>query len=230
MSETKWELWPVIDMAPRETEIGVQFKALAGRFTWRGDRYRVPQMMTDFASVPRIVRPLIGQIGRHAAAAVAHDAGYRGLLEVERIVDPAWNAALREIQIGNPGGAADAARQAHDDAGKRRQVLEVRPANLSRSDCDRMFLELMAISGSKRWRRRAAWAAVRLFGGRAYGGPFRCVQVHSAYDDPHGRCIRPAGHQGEHVTKGGKGWHCEHDVLAEIIGRALRRGAQRRRG
>ena len=138
---TGFERWPQIDMQPVVTPDGLRFKLLdSATFYWRGAKYRVPAgMLTDFASVPPPGRPLVGQVGRHASAAVCHDAAYQGLLQRE-------NTSIY-MQPEDPGWV---------------------PARLSRAQADRMFLDLMAVSGSLWWRRDLAFLAVRLCGRRCY--------------------------------------------------------------
>ena len=41
----------------------------------------------------------------------------------------------------------------------------------ARREADRLFREVMAAEGVAAWRRHAAWAAARAFGGRAWGRP-----------------------------------------------------------
>lgn len=210
---TEWEVWPKIDLEPRETRTGVQFTTLGeGRFRWRGSLYRIPRMVTDFASVPRLLRPLVGQIGRHAAAAVAHDAGYRGLLEIERLVDVPRTAAVQALAAGKSGEEALQAARAEVVAADGRIVIERRfeLTNLDRAECDRLFLDLMVASGSKRWRRHACYAGVRAFGWAAYRG----VPCPAYWQEPTTeRCTLGAGHIGEHVDRAGHRW---------LIGQGLR--------
>ena len=147
-----FEKWPQIDMQPLETHLspraprgsasasGIRFKLLKHAiFHWRGGRYRAPSgMLTDFTSVPPLGRPLVGQVGRHASAAVCHDAAYQGCLQRD-------DSTINEL----PGTTWV-------------------PARLSRAQADRMFLDLMAVSGSVWWRRDLAFLAVRLCGWLAF--------------------------------------------------------------
>ena len=45
----------------------------------------------------------------------------------------------------------------------------VPPRRYTRSEADRLFREIMGAEGVAAWRRHAAWAAARAFGGRAWG-------------------------------------------------------------
>jgi hypothetical protein len=47
----------------------------------------------------------------------------------------------------------------------------VPPRRYARREADRLFREVMAAEGVAAWRRDAAWAAARLFGGRSWGRP-----------------------------------------------------------
>ena len=52
-------------------------------------RYRVPAgAQTNFASVPRYLRGLVGRVGRWTEASVVHDAAYRG--DLETYVNEDW--------------------------------------------------------------------------------------------------------------------------------------------
>ena len=72
-------LHPILDMTPVETDKGVRFRHTDdAACMWRGRKYRIPSgCLTDFASIPRWLRPIAGQVGRHAAAATFHDVATR---------------------------------------------------------------------------------------------------------------------------------------------------------
>ena len=78
-------LHPILDMTPVETDKGVRFRHTDdAACMWRGRKYRIPSgCLTDFASIPRWLRPIAGQVGRHAAAATFHDVAYTNELLVE---------------------------------------------------------------------------------------------------------------------------------------------------
>ena len=90
--------WPSVDMEPIVTSAGIRFEvARAAIVEWNGDLYRTPLIKTDFASSPALLRPVVGQVGRHASSAVVHDAAYQHVLQVQRGTDevgqPIWQAA-----------------------------------------------------------------------------------------------------------------------------------------
>ena len=138
---TEITLNPVLDMTPVETDQGVRFRHNDDAIcTWYGTQYRIPiDTLTDFTSVPRWLRLVVGQVGRHAAAATFHDAAYSGEL----------------LTLYGRGTSAP----------------HWEPTTHSRRWADALFLDLMVVSGSARWRRWLIHAAVRLFGWRHYRNP-----------------------------------------------------------
>lgn len=142
---TKFLYWPAVNMAPVRTNLGLRFRVVGeGRVSWRGRVLgTAPGMFTDFASVPRLFRPLVGRVGRHASAAVLHDGAYAGTLQerIEKGVE-------------------------HLD-----EVYRWKPADLTRPEADQLFWDLMTVSGSWWPRRWLAWAAVRVFGWATFRKP-----------------------------------------------------------
>jgi len=95
----------------------------------------------DFASVPRLLWMVISPIDL-GLASMFHDWIYR---HQGRVTTLAW------------------------DPGEGRWAPRERP--WVRRDADRLFARIMREQAVARWRRRLAFRAVRLFGGRAWQGP-----------------------------------------------------------
>ena len=88
MQHTRVIEWPTVSTEPMTFTGGVAWFRLTNHpsFVWRPDLvYGVaPGLLTDFASVPRLFRSIVGQVGRHSAAAVFHDACYARKLLIRR--------------------------------------------------------------------------------------------------------------------------------------------------
>ena len=97
MKYTRVIEWPVVSTEPLAFTGGVAWFRLMNdsSFVWRPNLiYGVKAgLLTDFASVPRLLRPIVGQVGLHSAAAVFHDASYARKLLVKRNGE-AWLPAL----------------------------------------------------------------------------------------------------------------------------------------
>ena len=97
MKYTRVIEWPVVSTEPLAFTGGVAWFRLMNdpSFVWRPNLiYGVKAgLLTDFASVPRLLRPIMGQVGLHSAAAVFHDASYARKLLVQRNGE-AWRPAL----------------------------------------------------------------------------------------------------------------------------------------
>ena len=80
--------WPVVSTEPSIFSGGeVRFRVENHPcFIWRPNiMYGVaPGLLTDFASVPRMLRPILSPVGMHSTAAVFHDAGYARKLLIKR--------------------------------------------------------------------------------------------------------------------------------------------------
>ena len=80
MQYTRVIEWPVVSTEPLAFTGGLTWFRLINEpsFVWRPNLiYGVKAgLLTDFASVPRLLRPILGQVGPHSAAAVFHDASH----------------------------------------------------------------------------------------------------------------------------------------------------------
>ena len=75
------------DMIFSSNTISLSFHLDTGKFTlnwplsakWRGQEFVVPSgFETDLASIPRRLRSVVAQVGRHMLPAIFHDAAYEG--------------------------------------------------------------------------------------------------------------------------------------------------------
>jgi hypothetical protein len=99
------------------------------------DRWAVPAgFVTDFASVPALVTPLLPRTGRHNRAAVLHDYLYR--IAVGKIPSCRLHLSVEQCDRDLPPW-------------------------LSRYDADRIFLRAMKELGVAQWRARAMYVGVR---------------------------------------------------------------------
>lgn len=63
-------------------------------FSATGRKFRVPKgNLTDFFSIPGVLRSFLFRARKYAEAAVMHDGGYRGVLE-EEILPGTWEKAI----------------------------------------------------------------------------------------------------------------------------------------
>ena len=97
MKYTRVIEWPVVSTEPMMFTGGAPRFRLVNdpSFVWRLNlTYGVKAgLLTDFASVPRVLRPIVGQVGVHSAAAVFHDASYARRLLSRRSGGP-WRQAV----------------------------------------------------------------------------------------------------------------------------------------
>lgn len=110
-----------------------------------GEQYRIvlPKgTLTDGASVPRLLWPLVPPTGRHFAAAILHDDLYRRNCRhmVQRFTNEAW------VEINPP----------------------IMPLENPRKFADELFRDVMAYFQVPAWKRGAMYRAVRWFGWKAY--------------------------------------------------------------
>ena len=135
--------WP--DIRPLGDDEYLLLKDYVYTWTHKGTKYRlvVPQgFVFDMASVPRIVWPLISPFDL-GPAAVPHDWIYRFQ---GRLDDGSYQSFVKTTQ----GGFWE--------------PLTGETYRWSRKNCDRLFGRMMRESAVPRWRRRAAYVAVRAFG------------------------------------------------------------------
>ena len=97
MQYTRVIEWPVVSTEPLVFTGGVAWFRLMNdpSFVWRPNLiYGIKAgLLTDFTSVPRLLRPIVGQVGLHSAAAVFHDAGYARKLLIQSN-GGTWRAAI----------------------------------------------------------------------------------------------------------------------------------------
>ncbi len=77
----------------RKDDVPLSFSPVTGKFTvidelhayWQGRALIVPHgFETDLASIPRRLRGIVAQVGRHIQAAIFHDMAYTGAFDMTR--------------------------------------------------------------------------------------------------------------------------------------------------
>ena len=68
---------------------------------WRYEIEVLPGLITDFASVPRLLWPILPPIGRYGKAAVLHDALYQFNVFPRKICDRIFLLAMRVLKVAD---------------------------------------------------------------------------------------------------------------------------------